>query len=327
MWQRWRLDSTLVDCSSWNFSSSFGKWKKKPVVSITQLRPGQASKVAKQSVSLLYAQEVFSTLSMFMQRHSMLSLIIWLALGNSGEMFLELSLATHGRITTILASQYIFNFCCCLLCCCYPFEHGSLPEQNAKRELAIPDVATTGSLLKTKNFFPSFSKFPFPPPSHRKASGLSGGGLSLYKSYQKMRSALISVNPSVKVTKHHPISMKYLICKKNYDSLSGWVQKLLLLVRVTSIRREINAKFVQVVVQLVRCLLLAPIFGLRSVLCLYAFLCVPGCAWFCAKRMSSSKATSRPYRPAFPADFPHNLRIVYCIIVIIILAAVVGDGQ
>ncbi|KRX79446.1 hypothetical protein T06_15218 [Trichinella sp. T6] len=110
-----------------------------------------------------------------------------------------------------------------MLLCCYPCEHGSLPEQNAKRELAIPDVATTGSLLRKQKSFD-------------------------HKSYQKMRSALISVNPSVKVTKHHPISMKYLIYKKNHDSLSGWVvffcmrieyllksvQKLLLLVCVTS---------------------------------------------------------------------------------------------
>ncbi|KRX45198.1 hypothetical protein T05_9590 [Trichinella murrelli] len=96
-----------------------------------------------QSISLLSAQEVFSTLSMFMQRHSMLSRIIWFAVGNSGDssMFLELSLATHG-----LYFQLLLLFV--MLLCCYPCEHGSLPEQNAKRELAIPDVATTGSLLR-----------------------------------------------------------------------------------------------------------------------------------------------------------------------------------
>ncbi|KRY51246.1 hypothetical protein T03_8779 [Trichinella britovi] len=153
-----------------------------------------------QSISLLSAQEVFSTLSMFMQRHSMLSRIIWFAVGNSGDssMFLELSLATHG-----LYFQLLLLFV--MLLCCYPCEHDSLPEQNAKRELAIPDVATTCSLLRKQKSFD-------------------------HKSYQKMRSALISV----KVTKHHPISMKYLMYKKNHDSLSGWVQKLLLLVRVTS---------------------------------------------------------------------------------------------
>ncbi|KRZ93932.1 hypothetical protein T08_6339 [Trichinella sp. T8] len=144
-----------------------------------------------QSISLLSAQEVFSTLSMFMQRHSMLSRIIWFAVGNSGDssMFLELSLATHG-----LYFQLLLLFV--MLLCCYPCEHGSLPEQNAKRELAIPDVATTGSLLRciistvvltSRNYWHGFH----------------------HKSYQKMRSALISVNPSVK-------------------------QKLLLLVRVTS---------------------------------------------------------------------------------------------
>ncbi|OUC41640.1 hypothetical protein D917_10769, partial [Trichinella nativa] len=59
-----------------------------------------------------------------------------------------------------------------MLLCCYPCEHGSLPEQNAKRELAIPDVATTGSLLR-KQKSSSRSLIPLPPPIHRKASGLS----------------------------------------------------------------------------------------------------------------------------------------------------------
>ncbi|KRX15613.1 hypothetical protein T07_9137 [Trichinella nelsoni] len=175
MWQRWRLDSTLVDCSSWNFSSSFGKWKKKPVVSIRQ-------------ASRSYGQDKLQKLL------------------NNQFLCCMLSHPRSYNNNSCFSVYFQLLLLFVVLLCCYPFEHGSLPEQNAKRELAIPDVATTGSLL-------SFH----------------------YKSYPKMRSALISVNLSVKVTKHHhPISMKYLIYKKNYDSLSGWVQKLLLLVRVTS---------------------------------------------------------------------------------------------
>ncbi|KRZ55560.1 hypothetical protein T02_11320 [Trichinella nativa] len=211
-----------------------------------------------------------------------------------------------------------------MLLCCYPCEHGSLPEQNAKRELAIPDVATTGSLLR-KQKIQSFDCIE----------------LASFDQILKIDIAILSEN-EIRFNFSEPIresykTSSYLLeifnVQKNHDSLSGWVvflcmrieyllksvQKLLLLVRVTSsisvgdenaiayrskntendtlflsVRQEINAKFVQVVVQLVRCLLSAPIFGLCSVLCLYAFLCVSGCAWFCAKRMSLSKATSRP---------------------------------